>query len=228
MIVAMKLLLVEDEYELALVIKAALEVQAHTVDVLEDGISAQEVLQGFTYDLLIVDWMLPELSGIELCQWMRKVGMAIPILMLTARDTVEDRVIGLDSGVDDYLIKPFDLQELRARVRALGRRRTTALASETLHFADLKLDTRILVAWRQDKEIVLTRKEFQLLELLMRHPRQVLSQEQIFDHLWEMGADPESNVIAAQIRLLRRKIDAGFAFALIHTVYGLGYRLAEK
>jgi two-component system, OmpR family, manganese sensing response regulator len=223
----MKVLLAEDEYELALLIKSALETAGHTVDLFLDGGEAWAALECSAYDLLVLDWMLPGLSGTELSRKLRAKGLDMPILMLTARDTVDDRVLGLDSGVDDYMVKPFHPRELLARVRALGRRRPRELLPERLIFADIELDTRTFVAYRGGQEIPLVRKEFQLLEYMMRHPRQVLSQEQIFDHLWEMGADLGSNVVAAQIRLLRRKIDAGFPKPLIHTVYGIGYRFDE-
>jgi OmpR-family two-component system manganese-sensing response regulator len=222
----MKLLLVEDERELAVPLKAVLEREGHAVDWIDEGEDGWLMLCTYPYDLVILDWMLPGLSGIEIAHRLRTDRRATPVLMLTARDTATDKVAGLDAGADDYLVKPFDLDELLARVRALSRRVPQFV--ERLRFADLELDTRSLSAVRAGRTIALNRKEFQLLELFLRHPNQVLSREQILTHLWESGAEPESNVVAAQVRLLRRKIDEGFATPLIHTVYGIGYRLAES
>ncbi len=224
---SMKLLLVEDERVLAPPIKEALEGEGHTVDWVEDGQLGWEYAQTFPYDLLILDWMVPGLSGVELTGRLRARGNHVPVLMLTARDAPQDRVAGLDSGADDYLVKPFHLDELLARVRALGRR-ALPFTPERLCFADLELDTRTMVAHRAGRSVQLNRKEFQLLELLMRHPGQVFTREQILVRLWEAGGEPESNVVAAHVRLLRRKIDEGFSISLIQTVYGIGYRLADQ
>lgn len=221
----MKLLLVEDERELALPLKLVLLGEGYSVDWVEDGLIGWQMLQEVVYDLAILDWMVPGITGIELSRRLRASGRSTPVLILTARDTPQDKVAGLDSGADDYLVKPFDMDELLARVRAL-RRRTPQYTSARLRYADLELDTQTLTAYRNNREIPLNRKEFQLLELLMRHPEQVLSREQILDHLWESGAEPESNVVAAQVRLLRRKIDD--STPLIQTVYGIGYRLIHS
>lgn len=222
----MKLLLVEDEAELALPLKGVLEGEGYTVDWVADGQEGWQMHKAFSYDLIVLDWMVPGLSGVEFCRKLRSGGESLPVLMLTARDTPKDKVAGLDSGADDYLGKPFDLEELLARIRAL-RRRVPRFTGERLRYADLELDTRTLTAYRAGREIPLLRKEFQLLELLMRHSEQVLSREQILEHLWEAGAEPESNVVAAQVRLLRRKIDEGSSIPLVQTVYGIGYRLTH-
>jgi two-component system, OmpR family, manganese sensing response regulator len=222
----MKILLVEDERELALPLKATLMGEGHSVDWVDDGQIAWEMLLSVTYDLCLFDWLLPGLTGIELTKKLRQRASTTPVLLLTARDTPQDKVTGLDSGADDYLVKPFNMTELLARVRALSRR-IPQFTSARLRYADLELDTATMTAYRGNQEIALNRKEFQLLELFLRHPGQVLTRDQILTHLWEVGAEPESNVVAAQIRLLRRKIDEGFAVPLVHTVYGVGYRMAH-
>ncbi|MBC7880860.1 MAG: response regulator transcription factor [Anaerolineae bacterium] len=223
----MKILLVEDECELALPLKAILAGEGHSVDWVDDGKFAWEMLLSVNYDLCIFDWLLPGMTGIELTKKLRQRSCTTPVLLLTARDAPQDKVVGLDSGADDYLVKPFDMAELLARVRALSRRIPQFTAAR-LTYADLELDTATMMAYRGNQEIPLNRKEFQLLELFLRHPGQVLSRDQILTYLWEVGEEPESNVIAAQIRLLRRKIDEGFPVPLVHTVYGVGYRMSNN
>jgi two-component system, OmpR family, manganese sensing response regulator len=183
------------------------------------------------YDLLILDWMLPRKSGIEMCQELRSRGKNTPVLFLTAKDTIDDRVIGLDAGADDYLVKPFELRELMARVRALLRRSPAfeaTVSPERLKVADLELDSENQVAYRQGRTIHLSEKEIELLSLFMRHPGQLLTHEQIYQDLWTEREQPNSNVLAALIRLLRRKIEADGEPPLIHTVYGKGYRFGES
>ncbi len=222
----MRLLLVEDEINLAHALKDLLVSAGHIVDVVHCGDEGWQLSQRVAYDLLILDWMLPGLSGVEICQRLRKAGQATPVLLLTARDHPKEKVQGLDSGADDYVIKPFDANEVLARVRALLRR-PAGLQAQTIEVGALRLDLQTMTAYREGKAITLNRKEFQLLEFFLTHPGQVLTREQIIERLWEIGEEPESNVVAAQMRLLRQKIDRGFSKTLLHTVYGVGYRLDE-
>jgi two-component system, OmpR family, manganese sensing response regulator len=232
----MQILLVEDEVELAEPLSRVLRNAAYQVDVAYDGETALDRLQAAItnqhgYDLLILDWMLPRLSGLEICQRLRSEGNAIPVLFLTAKDTLDDRVQGLDAGADDYLVKPFELRELLARVRALLRRGTAvtetgAIADTPLPTHDLELDREGQILYRQGRAISLSEKESQLLAFLIEHPHQLLTHEEIYQHLWPGDEKPGSNVLAAQIRLLRRKIETPGETPLIHTVYGKGYRFA--
>ena len=234
----MRLLIVEDEVEMAEPLRAILTREGHSVEVAHDGERGEELLQTHSYDLLILDWMLPGCSGVELCRRLRAQGNALPVLMLTAKDTVDDRVQGLDVGADDYLVKPFELKELLARVRALLRRpvvllRSSEIQEDQIQVGDVTLDLRGKLAFRQGKAIELSAKELQLLELLMRRAGEVLTHEEILETLWKETREDASaslNLVAAHIKLLRRKIDKGFDSAMIHTVYGLGYRfgLARK
>ncbi|HEY9827805.1 MAG TPA: response regulator transcription factor, partial [Stenomitos sp.] len=174
-------------------------------------------------DLLILDWLLPKVSGVNLCQYFRRLGKTVPVLMLTAKDTIPDRISGLDAGADDYLVKPADVFELLARVRALGRR-SPLWKGETLHVKDLTLHLSTLTLERGEHNLQLSTREFQLMEYLMRHPRQVLSRGQIEQALWEWGSEPESNAITALVRRLRHRLQAVGANWL-ETVYGMGYCL---
>lgn len=223
----MRLLLVEDETELADPLGDLLERDGHVVDVRYDGNTAWTLLAAQTYDLLIFDWMLPGLSGIDLCRRVRALGQATPVLMLTARDTIENKLEGFDAGADDYLVKPFELRELLARVRALLRR-PPQIQPDELRVGDLLLDLRAHTARRGGRHIDLSAKEYQLLEYFVRHPGEILTHERILDQLYEVGSEPASNVVAAQIKLLRRKIDRDFDRPLIHTVYGQGYRFGPE
>ncbi|MGP1385772.1 MAG: two-component system response regulator RppA [Thainema sp.] len=223
----MRILLVDDEVELTDPLSRLLRQEGYQVDVSHDGDRGSELAQDQEYDLLILDWMLPGQSGLEICQGLRSQGNITPVLFLTAKDTLDDRVLGLDAGADDYLVKPFELRELLARVRALLRRPPTleaARPSARLKLDDLELDLANQVAYRCDRTIELSEKEAQLLEYFMRHPNQLLTHQQIQEHLWGQQAQPSSNVLAAQIRLLRRKVEQKQEAALIHTVYGKGYR----
>jgi two-component system response regulator MprA len=177
-------------------------------------------------DVVILDWMLPGMDGLEVCRRLR-AGGAVPILMLTAKDAVGDRVLGLDAGADDYLVKPFAFDELLARIRALLRRAAPA-QPEVLHFADLSLDTGTRQAFRGDRAIDLTAKEYELLELFLHHPRQVLTRELIFDRVWGYDFGGESNIIEVYVRYLRQKIEAAGEPRLLHTVRGVGYVLREE
>jgi two-component system, OmpR family, manganese sensing response regulator len=219
----MRLLLVEDEENLAHALKDVLTAAGHVTDVVYRGDDGWELAQTVAYDLLILDWMLPGLSGIELCRKLRHSGKSTPVLMLTAKDLSLDKVQGLDAGADDYMIKPFDTAELLARVRALLRRPTN-FQDQVIEANGVRLDLQTMTAYREGKTIALNRKEFQLLEYFLTHPGQALTRDQIIERLWEIGEEPESNVVAAQVRLLRQKIDQGFSKPLIHTVYGIGYR----
>jgi two-component system, OmpR family, manganese sensing response regulator len=219
----MRLLLVEDEENLAHALKDVLMAAGHVTDVVYRGDDGWDLAQTVAYDLLILDWMLPGLSGIELCRNLRRSGKSTPVLMLTAKDLSLDKVQGLDAGADDYMIKPFDTAELLARVRALLRR-PTSFQDQVIEADGVRLDLQTMTAYREGKAIALNRKEFQLLEYFLTHSGQALTRDQIIERLWEIGEEPESNVVAAQVRLLRQKIDQGFSKPLIHTVYGVGYR----
>ncbi|MDJ0732177.1 MAG: response regulator transcription factor [Crocosphaera sp.] len=223
----MKILLVDDEAELTEPLYHVLCHEGYEVDVADDGRKGYELALQNPYDLLILDWMLPLKPGLSICQELRSQGKTTPVLFLTAKDTLDDRVMGLDAGADDYLVKPFELRELMARVRALLRR---SAASETgitsrLRIGDLELDLENQVAYRQGRMVSLSDKEVKLLAYFMQHPQQLLTHEQIYQSLWEED-QANSNVLAALIRLLRRKIEE--EGPLIHTVYGKGYRFGEQ
>lgn len=224
----MRILLVDDEAELAEPLSRVLRREGYQVDVALDGRQGSQLAAADSYDLLILDWMLPYFSGLEICQQVRSRGDATPVLFLTAKDTLDDRVEGLDAGADDYIVKPFELPELLARVRALLRRPPTLEAtkrSPRLQYEDLELDEANQLAYRQGQMIELSEKETQLLGYLMRHPNQVLTRGQIHQAVWGDTHEPASNVLAAQMRLLRRKIEPKGTLPLVHTVYGKGYRL---
>ncbi|MEP0754977.1 response regulator transcription factor [Trichocoleus sp. Lan] len=233
----MRILLVDDEVELTEPLSRVLSREGYSVDLAYDGASgSQMALQG-GYDLLILDWMLPQITGLEICQQMRSRKDATPVLFLTAKDTLDDRVLGLDAGADDYLVKPFELRELLARVRALLRRSATDAPTSVsleahnrpplLQVGDLELDCENQLAYRHGRTIELSEKETHLLEYFMRHAGQLLTHAQIHQHLWNPDEQPSSNVLAALIRLLRRKIEASGETTLIHTVYGKGYRFGD-
>lgn len=223
----MRILLVDDEAELTAPLSRVLRREGYNIDVASDGTTGHKLATTELYDLLILDWMLPGCSGLEICQELRSQGNTTPVLFLTAKDTVNDRVAGLDAGGDDYLIKPFELRELLARVRALLRRPAKiepAIVEQQLRVADLELDCENQIACRQGRIIELSEKECQLLAYFMRYAGQLLTHEQILEQLWPDDTKPSSNVLPAQIRLLRRKIEAKGEVPLIHTVYGKGYR----
>lgn len=226
----MRILLVEDEPDLGSAIEKTLTRNRYIVDWTQDGMEAWSYLtQPQTqYTVAVIDWMLPGLSGIELCKRLRAQGSPLPVLMLTARDSLTDRVTGLDAGADDYLVKPFGMVELLARLRAL-QRRSPQFQPQNFQVGSLMLDygSSALVLHPQESatKVILTAKEFQLLEYLMKHANQIVSTEQIRNYLWTVNSESASNVVAAQMRLLRRKLaDQGITDA-IETVYGLGYRL---
>jgi two-component system, OmpR family, manganese sensing response regulator len=227
----MRILLVDDETELTDPLSRLLKREGYTVDAAYDGEKGSQMAKNNTYDLLILDWMLPEKTGLEICQELRQQGKATPVLFLTAKDTLDDRVQGLDAGADDYLVKPFELRELLARVRALLRRSPTQTATSLasrIKVADLELDIENQVAYRQARVIELSLKETQLLQYFMENLGCLLTHTQIMQHLWQDEEQPSSNVIAALIRLLRRKIEVGDETQLIYNVYGKGYRFGTS
>lgn len=227
----MRILLVDDEAQLTGPLTHILSREGYEIDIADNGITGIALAQQKDYDLLILDWMLPQKSGLEICQELRRKGKTTPVLFLTAKDTVDDRVLGLDAGADDYLVKPFELRELLARVRALLRRSPSfdyLPTSGRLKVADLELDSENQLVYRRGRVINLSEKEIQLLSYFMRHPGQLLTHEQIYRYLWTEQEQPNSNVLAALIRLLRRKIEGQGESPLIHTVYGKGYRFTEN
>lgn len=225
----MRILVIEDEHRIAESIKRGLKQENYVVDVAYDGELGYDLAATEDYDVIILDLMLPKIDGLEICQRLRKQAIHTPILMLTARGDLQDRVNGLNTGADDYLLKPFAFSELLARVRALSRRPKQQLAN-VLQFADLVLDSINFSVKRADQEIKLSRKEFALLEYLMRHPGQILSKNQLIDHVWDYDSDVLPNTVEVYIGYLRKKIDQPFTAqpALIQTVRGFGYRLGDK
>lgn len=225
----MQILLVDDETELTTPLSRVLTAEGYQVDVANNGVKGEELAQDYRYNLLILDWLMPEKSGLELCQNLRSRGDKTPVLFLTAKDTVDDRVQGLDVGADDYIVKPFELREFLARVRALLRRSAEENAvTSRLNYSDLELDIENQLAYRRGRVIELSERETQLLSYLMQYPEQLLTHQQIYQHLWGEDSSPSSNVLAALVRLLRRKIEAPGETTLIHTVYGKGYRFIEE
>ena len=220
----MRVLVVEDERRLAGILKRGLLEEGYSVDVAYEGEEAQYAAESTPYDLIILDIMMPKKDGIAVCRDLRAKKVNTPILMLTARDAVEDRVKGLDSGADDYMVKPFAFSELLARVRALLRREA-APRTARLQAGELVMDTLTREAWRKQKKIELTTKEYSILEYFMRHPNAVVTRTMLEEHAWDYEMDVESNVIDVYIRRLRRKIDEDGEDSLIQTVRGAGYRL---
>jgi len=219
------ILVVEDERRLANLIRRALEEENHVVDVSHDGAEALDMAQSTDYDLLVLDLMLPHLDGIDVARRLRSEGNDTRILMLTARDAVDDRVLGLEAGADDYLVKPFSFSELLARIKALSRRQVQPQVEQELQAGDLVLDLAKREARRNGTVIELTAKEFQLLEFLMRNAGHVLTRTQILDHVWGYNFDSFSNVVDIYVHYLRNKIDRDFDEPLIKTVRGVGYSL---
>jgi len=222
----MRVLVVEDEPGVAQFIEQGLTESGYAVDVARDGAEGLEYALAAKYDAIILDIMLPKMDGLEMLREIREHGIKNPVLLLTARDGVDDRVKGLDTGADDYLVKPFAFPELLARVRALLRR-PPLQADPVLRLGDLEMDTARREVRRAGKIIELSPREFSLLELLLRHPKQVLTRTQIIEHVWNFDFYSETNVVDVYIGYLRRKIDRGFDIHLIHTVRGVGYRLNE-
>ncbi len=223
-----RILIVEDDEHIVQTVRRGLIYEGYTVEVAMDGSSGLEKARDMPPDLVILDLMLPGLDGIEVCRRLRAAS-DVPVLMLTARDGVSDRVAGLDAGADDYLVKPFAFDELLARIRALFRRsQPSGAAPEVLRFGDLVLDTGTRRAMRGSRVIDLTAKEYELLELFMRHPRQVLTRDVIFDRVWNYDFGGESNIIEVYVRYLRQKTEAENEPRVIHTVRSVGYVLREE
>lgn len=222
----MRILLVEDDLRLAETLAEALSDQLYTVDIAANGLLAWDYVKSLDYDLVLLDVMLPELDGITLCQQLRSQGYLMPILMITARDTVSDKITGLDAGADDYIVKPVDLGELFARIRALLRRGGTT-SQPILEWGAIKLDPSTYEVSYANKNLSLTRKEYSILELLLRNGRRVLSRSMIIDHIWKLESPPEEDTVKVHIRSLRQKLRAsGASDNLIETLHGIGYRLA--
>ncbi|QMU29556.1 response regulator [Adhaeribacter radiodurans] len=223
----MHILLVEDEPNVAAFIKKGLLEQAYEVEVAYDGITGKSLATQNSYDLIILDVILPNLNGIEVCKQIRVQDKKTPVLMLTALGTTSDVVTGLDAGADDYLTKPFKFRELLARVRALHRRRHVAEETEVLTIADLQLNLETKTVIRGDKPIMLTAREFTLLEHFLRNKGKVLSRLSLLENVWEVNFDLNSNVVDVYVNYLRNKIDKDFSPKLIHTVIGMGYILKD-
>ncbi len=221
-----RILVVEDETKLARFIELELQYEGYEVIVANDGFSGLTAARESDFDLILLDWMLPGISGPEICKRLRQTGSKVPIILLTAKDEVSDRVAGLDAGADDYLIKPFSIEELLARIRARLRSNSSDL-SEVLEFADLRLNRNTRQVNRGDRSIEFTAKEFDLLEYLMSHPRQVLTRDQILERVWGYDFMGDSNIIEVYIRYLRLKLEAKQEKRLIQTVRGVGYVLRE-
>ncbi|MEX1071273.1 MAG: response regulator transcription factor [Anaerolineales bacterium] len=222
---ALRILVIEDDEAILAFLRRGLGYEGYEVDTAETGQKGLALAGGNRPDLVVLDWMLPGMDGLEVCKRLRTMGK-VPILMLTAKDSVSDRVQGLDAGADDYMVKPFNLDELHARIRALLRR-TQSPKQKTYTFADLVLDTGTRRAQRGERVIDLTAKEYELLELFLRNPRQVLTREMIYDDVWGYDFGGESNIIEVYVRYLRQKLEEGKEARLLHTVRGMGYVLRE-
>ena len=223
----MRILVVDDEPSVRDALDRALRMDGYRVELAADGVEALERLADTPPDAVVLDLLMPPPDGLEVCRRLRAAGDRVPVLMLTARDGVPDRVKGLDAGADDYLVKPFALEELTARLRALLRR-SSGPVGERLRHADLELDPGEHLVTRAGREIELTRTEFLLLELFLRHPRQVLTRGQIFEHVWGYDFGPSSNSLEVYVGYLRRKLEAEGEPRLLHTVRGVGYVLRER
>jgi two-component system, OmpR family, response regulator MprA len=221
-----RILIIEDDPAILKVLQRGLAYEGYTVDVATDGRTGLNQAHDHHPDLVILDWMLPGMDGLEVCRRLRLQG-GLPILMLTAKDTIQDRVQGLDAGADDYIVKPFNLDELTARIRALFRRTQTE-RNQVYTFGDLTMNSDSRQVTRGKRLVGLTAKEYELLELFLRHPRQVLTREVIFDRVWGYDFGGESNVLEVYIRYLRQKLEAESESRLIHTVRSVGYVLREN
>jgi two-component system OmpR family response regulator len=222
----MRILVVEDEIRLATILRRSLTEDGHAVDLAASGEEALDWAQAAQYDAIVLDIMLPGIDGLTVCRTLRQRHVQTPILLLTARDTVPDRVAGLDSGADDYLVKPFAFAELAARLRALVRR-SPETAPVALHVADLRLDPATRRVWRGEQEVELSNKEFRILEFLMRNPNRVLTRTMIADNVWDYDFPNQTNVIDVHVRWLRHKLNDPYPGELLQTVRGSGYRLAD-
>ncbi|MCP4147706.1 MAG: response regulator transcription factor [bacterium] len=222
----MRILVVEDDKRIAGFVQKGLKEEQHAVDAVYNGEDGEFWAEVNEYDLIILDVMLPKKNGIDVCHSLRKKKVNTPIIMLTARDTLEDKITGLDSGADDYLCKPFSFEELLARCRALLRR-TQSFKTRTLNVADLELDPASRKVFRDGREITLSGKEYALLEYLLRNKGIVISETKIVEHVWDMNYDPMTNVVNVYIHHLRKKIDTGFKQKILHTVRNSGYVIKE-
>ncbi|MEV0596292.1 response regulator transcription factor [Nonomuraea cavernae] len=222
-----RLLVVDDEPALREALQSSLEFEGYRVATANDGLAALERLSGESYDAVLLDVMMPRLDGLTACRRLRATGNHVPVLMLTARDAVGDRVSGLDAGADDYLVKPFELDELLARVRALLRRSAlgTGAPESVLSYGDLRMDPATREVTRGERPLDLTRTEYLLLELFLAHPRQVLTRDQILGEVWGFDFEPTSNSLDVYVMYLRRKTEAGGRPRVIHTIRGVGYVL---
>ena len=223
---AAHILLVEDEVKLARFVELELSSEGYHTSVAHDGIAGLTLARESSPELVILDWMLPGLSGVEVCRRLRATGNKVPVIFLTAKDEVSDRVAGLDAGADDYLVKPFSIEELLARVRA-HLRRTQEVDLDVLQFEDLSLNRRTREVFRGKRAIELTAKEFDLLDYLLSHPRQVYTRDQILERVWGYDFGGDSNIIEVYVRYLRLKLEENNEKRLIHTVRGVGYVLRE-
>jgi DNA-binding response OmpR family regulator len=221
------ILLVEDEVKLARFVELELSSEGYTVSVAHDGVTGLTLARETTLDLAILDWMLPGLTGLEICRRLRATGSSVPVILLTAKDEVSDRVAGLDAGADDYVLKPFSIEELLARIRA-HLRRTQETDEDLLQFEDLSLNRRTRQVFRDKRAIDLTAKEFDLLQYLLCSPRQVFTRDQILEKVWGYDFMGDSNIIEVYIRYLRLKLEEKNEKRLIHTVRGVGYALRDN
>ncbi len=225
----MRILIIEDDQKLSQALKMGLEKEGYAVDVLNDGEAGERRLEvnHMDYDLLILDLMLPKKDGFQICKDLRERRIVIPIMILTGRDSMEDKILALDSGADDYMTKPFSAAELTARVRALMRRPKETLPS-SIKVGDMELNPATRKVFRQGEEVPLTLKEYGVLEYLMRHPNQVVNRDQILDHVWDFGFNSFSNIVDVHINNLRKKINSEKYENCLETVRGVGYRLKIK
>ena len=221
------ILVVEDEAKLAQFIELELKYEGYEVTLANDGLSGLTNAREGNFDLILLDWMLPGISGLEICKRLRQTGSKVPIILVTAKDDISDRVAGLDAGADDYIVKPFSLEELLARIRASLRRNQEDENPDLLQFLDLSLNRGTREVFRGDRLIELTAKEFDLLEYLMSHPRQVLSRDQILERVWGYDFMGDSNIIEVYVRYLRLKLEVQQEKRLIQTVRGVGYVLRD-
>ncbi|GHH77109.1 response regulator transcription factor [Promicromonospora soli] len=222
----MRILVVEDEPKMARLLQRGLSERGNTVEVAPTGEVASEIATAGDFDVVLLDVALPGIDGFEVCRRLRAARVWVPVLMVTARSAVEDRIRGLDTGADDYLVKPFSLEELLARIRALARR-GPVVRPTVLTVGDLTMDPATRRVWRGEREVPLSAKEFSLLETFMRRPDQVLTRDQLLEHAWDMAYEPRSNVIDVYVRYLREKIDRPFGRRTLETVRGIGYRLRD-
>ncbi|HPJ16692.1 MAG TPA: response regulator transcription factor [Candidatus Woesebacteria bacterium] len=221
----MKILVVEDDHRIATSLKKGLELEHYTVDLAFDGIEGYDLASDAKYDLILLDLMLPGMDGLEICRKLRQETNHTPILMLTAKSSIEDKVTGLNDGADDYLAKPFAFEELLARIKALSRRPQQVI-NTVLKYQDLTVNLETFEVTRANKKIILSQKEFQLLETFIKHQEKVLSKNQLIDYIWSYDADILPNTVEVNIRNLRQKIDVPFKKPLIQTIRGFGYKLS--